>query len=243
MANVTGGADRLPFASLALQKFADFGVQGFAHAPSVAKLCGSCKQHFAHTKGDTPGVAVRSINVVVAEALAFYMGERWNNSTLGRAAGVAPNTIRNCLEPGNREPSKSGKEPSVKIAELAKIADALGGVELADMITDMTPAERTKLLRKRAASFFAQYGRIPGWAPAGMRFPPDFQDVGGLTDAARNLAAAFDAKVPHSLREVTAGQIMGAILLAEQAARTLQTTPDPIELPRLDQKRLPGARR
>lgn len=165
MADVACSAHASPVAALLLQQLPDFDVEGCAHGASIAKLCGLHKQHFATPSGKTSCVSSRSINVVVSEALAYYMGERWNNTTRARAAGVAPNTIANCLAPDRREPSKSGKEPSVKVTELAKIAHALGGVEVADLVTDMPPDERAKLWRKRAADYYAEHGVLPAWAP------------------------------------------------------------------------------
>ncbi|HNU11736.1 MAG TPA: helix-turn-helix transcriptional regulator [Rubrivivax sp.] len=106
----------------------------------------------------------KQINQVVAEALRYYMGDRWNNSTLGRRAGVAANTIRNYLEPELRDKGASGKEPSAKLTELARLAEALG-VEVADLVTDMTDEERRRVLRKRAADFYAEHGELPDWAP------------------------------------------------------------------------------
>lgn len=107
----------------------------------------------------------KPINQVVAEALRFYMGDRWNNSTLGRAAGVAPNTVKNYLSPDERDTGKSGKEPSAKLTELAKLAEALG-VEVADLVTDATEVERRAVHRRRAADFYAAHGRLPDWAPS-----------------------------------------------------------------------------
>ncbi|MBX3605341.1 MAG: hypothetical protein KF788_08720 [Piscinibacter sp.] len=106
----------------------------------------------------------KPINQVLAEALRFYMGDRWNNSTLGRKAGVAANTVANYLQPEQRAQGASGKEPSAKLTELAKLAEALG-VEVADLVTDATAEERLKVHRKRAAEFYAEHGVLPEWAP------------------------------------------------------------------------------
>lgn len=106
----------------------------------------------------------KPINQVVAEALRFYMGDRWNNTTLGKAAGVSPNTVKNCIAPEARAKGKSGKEPSVKLTELALLAETLG-VEMADLVTDMPAEARKTLHRQRAADYYARHGVLPAWAP------------------------------------------------------------------------------
>lgn len=106
----------------------------------------------------------KSINQVLAEALRFYMGGDWNNTTLGNKAGVAANTIKNYLNPGEREQGASGKEPSAKLTELARIAAVLG-VEVSDLVTDATDDQRRAVHRKRAADYYAEHGELPDWAP------------------------------------------------------------------------------
>ena len=108
----------------------------------------------------------KPINQVVAEALRFFMEQgRWSQLALGRAASVAPGTVKNCMFPELRERAASGKEPSVKVTELSLIADALG-VHIADLVTDATPEERGRIFRRRAADFYAEHGRWPDWAPS-----------------------------------------------------------------------------
>lgn len=104
----------------------------------------------------------KSINEIVSEALKFYMGNLWNQSTLGAKAGVAPGTVKNCLAPDLRVRSATGKEPSVKLTELDRIAAALS-IPIADLVTDMTPDERAKSLKRRAGDFVAEHGRMPDW--------------------------------------------------------------------------------
>ena len=106
----------------------------------------------------------KPINQVVAEALRFYMGDRWNYSSLGAAAGVASNTVKNYCQPAARSQGLSGKEPSAKLTELAKLAETLG-VEVSDLVTDATDEERRKVYRKRAADYYADHGVLPDWAP------------------------------------------------------------------------------
>ena len=118
----------------------------------------------------------KSINEIVSEALKFYMGDRWNQSTLGVKAGVSPGTVKNCLAPDLRVRSATGKEPSVKLTELDHIAAALS-IPIADLVTDMTPDERAKSLQRRAGDFVAEHGRMPDWyqeppPPNGISKPP-----------------------------------------------------------------------
>jgi DNA-binding Xre family transcriptional regulator len=106
----------------------------------------------------------KPINQVIAEALAFYMGERWNQTTLAKEAGVAPNTIGNAMNPGRRAESASGKEPSIKATELDRIAKALE-VPVADLVSDLTEQERDQRQRDRAADYYREHGVLPAWAP------------------------------------------------------------------------------
>ena len=122
----------------------------------------------------------KPINQVVAEALKFYMGTRWNNSTLGQAAGVSPNTVKNYLAPQERAAGTSGKEPSAKLTELDKLAVALG-VTVADLVTDAPDDERARLHRRRAAEYYEATGRLPDWAPTAA--PPTPPEVSPLKKA------------------------------------------------------------
>lgn len=89
-----------------------------------------------------------------------------NYSSLAAKAGVAPNTVKYCHQPGKRPgaDSKSAKTPSANMGDLEKIATALG-LELADLVTDRTDAERIAILRKRAAAHYEAHGVLPEWAP------------------------------------------------------------------------------
>ena len=83
-----------------------------------------------------------SINKVVADNLAYFMAQKgWNQSRLASESGVAQRTISNYLNPDNRDPTASGKEPSAKIGELQSLARALG-VETWELVRKMTPSER-----------------------------------------------------------------------------------------------------
>jgi len=102
----------------------------------------------------TDAVRKKPVNEVLADALSFFMGSRWNQSSLGKAAGVAPNTVKHYLQPGARVSGDRGKAPSAKLTELEKIASALG-LEVADLVTDMTAGERAALYRRRAGRHVA----------------------------------------------------------------------------------------
>lgn len=153
-----------PITAAALQQFAYLNIEPCTHRPILAKFCDVGKQHFATPLLQTSSVEKKPINVVLAEALAFFMGTRWNNSSLGREAGVAPNTVRNYLNPLARDQGASGKPASAKLAELEAIARALG-VEVIDLLTDASADERTRTHRKRAADHYVEHGVWPEWAP------------------------------------------------------------------------------
>lgn len=112
----------------------------------------------------------KSINQVVAAALQFYMAERWNQTSLGKASKLSPNTVGNAMHPARRDASKSGKEPSIKVTELDQIAKALD-VPIADLVSDLTDEERRQRQRDRAAEHYKRHGVLPAWAPqpAGKR--------------------------------------------------------------------------
>ena len=105
------------------------------HPPIIAKLCAIDKQHFAPAFAEICDMGAKSINTVLADNLRRYMSERWTNSSLAKASGVAESTIRNYLSPGKRTPSSSGKEGSAKLTELAKIAAVLE-VQVSDLVAE-----------------------------------------------------------------------------------------------------------
>jgi len=92
------------------------------------------------------------------------MGQEWNQTSLGRAAGVAANTVGNALNPDRRQSAtKSGKLPSIKLTELDQIAKALK-ITVADLVTDRTESQRLLVLRERAAAYYLEHGTLPTWA-------------------------------------------------------------------------------
>jgi DNA-binding Xre family transcriptional regulator len=76
---------------------------------------------------------MKSANEVLAENLNRLMQEKgWNNLALGKAAGLAPNTIKNyrVFDPGR----------SAKISEVESLAAALK-VSILDLLTERGPLE------------------------------------------------------------------------------------------------------
>ena len=106
----------------------------------------------------------KSLNQVLAENLrAIMVNNGWTENSLGKKAGVAPNTIGNYCDI-NHQPTSRGKERSAKLAEIEKIADALGVPPL-QLLTDKADAAR------RAAEIAALLAGAPLPSPpvAGKR--------------------------------------------------------------------------
>ena len=185
MAHIGINCNPLPIAAPAFQQCAYLGVKIGVHEPIIAKHCDSGKQHFAPPSLDTEEVDQKPINTVVAEALDFFMGTAWTNVSLGIAADVAESTIRNYLKPENRTTGKTGKEPSAKLTELAKLAAALG-VQVSDLVTDATDEERLQIHRKRAAEHYVKTGQLPTWAPPD-RMQASAQSIGERRKPRRNV--------------------------------------------------------
>lgn len=97
----------------------------------------------------TPG---RPINDVVAENLSYWMGKAGvlTQQALAKRSGVSQRTISNYLHPNLRADTSSGKEPSAKLSELSKLADALG-VEVHQLVREITEQERAFYARIEAA--------------------------------------------------------------------------------------------
>jgi hypothetical protein len=95
-----------------------------------------------------------SLNQSLARSLAALMRGKWNNTSLGERAGVAPNTIRNYLLAATPDftPSK-GAEKSATLTNVQKLADALGVHPLALLMNVQDQGQiATDLLRILAAS-------------------------------------------------------------------------------------------
>lgn len=140
----------------------------------------------------TPG---KSINQVVAENLAHWMEQAGfaSQQALADKSGVSQRTIANYLKPALRDDTSSGKEPSAKVTELAKLADALH-IEVWQLLREMTPQEREfyaqieeayKRLTHRAGADepSSDFGALEGSAAERKRpgfFSPATKKTGGL---------------------------------------------------------------
>jgi transcriptional regulator with XRE-family HTH domain len=83
-----------------------------------------------------------SINRVLARNLAYWMSEaKLTQSALAEKAGVSQKTISNYLNPDQRVEGSKGKEPSAKLTELDKIANALA-IGVWQLLRDQTDSER-----------------------------------------------------------------------------------------------------
>jgi transcriptional regulator with XRE-family HTH domain len=95
---------------------------------SLAKFCEVRKQHIANR--DSQNVAMpKSLNQVLGEVLSAEMKRRHlSANALGARAGLAPNTIGNYMRGAQAENTAGvkGKERSAKLAEVERLAQALG---------------------------------------------------------------------------------------------------------------------
>lgn len=84
------------------------------------------KQPIASQPAESAWMADVDINQLLAKNLKARMKRAEINQTaLGKKSGVAQNTISLYLAPDKRKPSAKGKEPSGKLTEVAKMAEAL----------------------------------------------------------------------------------------------------------------------
>lgn len=75
--------------------------------------------------------------------------------SLGRAAGVAANTVKNVIEPETRAPTASGKEPSPQLNVLDKIAKSMGYEAWQLLLDNFDPAQPfTRALTPEEAKFY-----------------------------------------------------------------------------------------
>lgn len=116
-----------PCAAPFIQAFNKIGFQILsAHVQILAKYCYYRKQHFAIDSNNTNAMMKKPINDVLAENLAYFMGEKkLTQMALSKNSGVAQTTISLYLTPGRRQTGKAGKEPSAKLGEVEQIANAL----------------------------------------------------------------------------------------------------------------------
>lgn len=75
----------------------------------------------------------KSLNQVLAENLRVRM-EGWTQTSLAEKSGVAQTTISLYMNPQRRNASSTGREPSAKLAEVEKLAAALGCNPLALLV-------------------------------------------------------------------------------------------------------------
>ena len=94
----------------------------------------------------------KPINRILAENLLRCMAVRGisTQQALAKRAGLSQRAIGYYLHPEQRPPSKSGKEPSAKLAELEQLARALG-TEPWDLLRDLTDSERAFYAKIEAA--------------------------------------------------------------------------------------------
>lgn len=97
-------------------------------------------------------MTAKSINAVLAANLAHFMRACGieSQSDLAKRSGVAQRTISNYLNPDLREQGKSGKQPSAKLTEVEKIAQAMN-IEAWDLLRDLNPNEREMYTRIETA--------------------------------------------------------------------------------------------
>jgi len=67
-----------------------------------------------------------TLNDILAANLARQMADKgYTQASLAKLSGVGQTTISLYLNPGRRQPSKSGKVPSAKFSEVESLAEAL----------------------------------------------------------------------------------------------------------------------
>lgn len=135
--------DGLPLAAPLLQHGPHGKVKRLVHTPILGKFSSDGKEHFTKRLGHAQPMSEKdSINQVLAENLAHWMGERkLTQNALAEKAGVSQKTISNYLNPEQRVDGAKGKEPSAKLTELNRIAGALG-VGVWELVRRMSERER-----------------------------------------------------------------------------------------------------
>lgn len=89
-----------------------------------------------------------------------------SQAELAKKSGVAQRTISNYLSPDLREQGTTGKQPSAKIAEVEKIAQALN-MEAWDLLRDLSLPEREMYSKIEAAYKELLAKQPPSAAPVG----------------------------------------------------------------------------
>lgn len=99
----------------------------------------------------------KTLNEVLAENLRYFMSQAGlSQAQLGKLADMGQTTVGLYLNPERRLPGKSGKEPSSKLAEVQRLADALK-IQPWELLRPLTEAQRDfyrsmeALIEERAA--------------------------------------------------------------------------------------------
>lgn len=84
----------------------------------------------------------RSLNTVLAENLGYFMERAGlSQAALAKRAQMGQTTVGLHLSPARRLQGKSGKEPSAKLAEVQRLAEALG-VAPWELLRPLTESQR-----------------------------------------------------------------------------------------------------
>lgn len=101
------------------------------------------------------GVGKSIVDIVAANAKAAFAASRFDSyRSLGKAAGVAPNTVKYLIEPHSRPPGPRG-EVSPRLDVLDHVAKAMGYDGWALMQENFDPQNPPKrILTKREAELY-----------------------------------------------------------------------------------------
>jgi transcriptional regulator with XRE-family HTH domain len=149
----------------------------------------------------------KSANQILAENLQSLMTEqKYSALALSKRAGIAPNTIGNYLDTSHQVTSK-GRERSAKLAEVERLAEALG-VTLIDLLTDGAKPAHVRTLSPQIEQMLDDLDDLP--APKQSRI---IDMIHNDAEDARAAAAHLVAKkrVPVSQPAKTTGSASGTI--------------------------------
>jgi DNA-binding Xre family transcriptional regulator len=107
-------------------------------------------------------MAKKTANQILAERLDHFMKLRgFNNSTLGKKAGIAPNTVGNYLDK-TPQVTATGKERSAKLAEIERLADVLE-VSIVDLLTEADERKpEPRVLPPKVEQMLEDLSDLPG---------------------------------------------------------------------------------
>lgn len=110
------------------------------------------------------------INRVLAANLKHFMeiSAFESQKALGARCGIAQRTIGNYLNPDLRREGSKGKAPSANLAQLQKLADALG-IEVWQLLRPMSAADR--IIYRKIEEAFAELRALDDPSPP----PPPLQ--------------------------------------------------------------------